>query len=182
MQHGDGLDARFRAGGSETLREAYYRYGGAVRRVAASMLPSATDAEDVIQAVFIAAWQGQATFDPDRGTVLGWLTGITRRKVADLQRTRGREDRAAEAARRYLPADAAGAEGPERVIDRVIVTDAMSRLPEDQRRVLMLAFYDDLTHQQIAAVTRLPLGTVKSHVRRGLARLRERWELGSAVA
>jgi RNA polymerase sigma factor (sigma-70 family) len=59
----------------------------------------------------------------------------------------------------------------------MIVADQLAQLPEEQQRVLRLAFYDDLTHVQIAAMTGLPLGTVKSHLRRGMANLRQRWEV-----
>jgi RNA polymerase sigma factor (sigma-70 family) len=163
------------------LREAFDRYGRVVAHLAVSMLANEPDAEDVTQLVFVAAWQGRDTFDPDRGSLLGWLLGIARRKVVDQLRERGRHDRSAEAVRRHLPASTAGEEEADEVAERLVVADEMARLSDDQRRVLSLAFYDDLSDQQIAAITRLPLGTVKSHLRRGLARLRHRWEVDGAT-
>lgn len=175
------LAQRFRLGGAQALREAYDRYGGAVHHLAASLLASTADAEDVTQSVFVAAWQGRRGFDPERGTVLGWLLGIARRKVVDQLRERGRHDRAVDAARTAVVAEPVEARTAERVVDRLIVADEMARLPDEQRRILALAFYDDLTQQQISAVTGLPLGTVKSHMRRGLLRLRARWEVDNAA-
>jgi len=177
----EGLAERFRGGGPQALREAYDRYGRVVHHLAVSLLASGADAEDVTQSVFVAAWQGRQTFDPDRGTLLGWLMGIARRKVVDQLRERGRQDQAADAVRTVMVADPVEARTAEQVVDRLLVADEMGRLPVEQRRVLALAFYDDLTHQQIAAVTGLPLGTVKSHLRRGLQRLRERWEVDNAA-
>lgn len=177
MEHQEGFGERFRAGGPETLSEAYERYGRAVYQLAASMLPGSADAEDVTQAVFLAAWQGRERYDPGRGTLLGWLMGIARRKAVDQLRVRGREGRAVEAAHRQFAADRAVEPAADRVVDRLVVTEEMSRLPRDQQCVLRLAFYDDMTHHEIAALTRIPLGTVKSHVRRGLAQLRQRWDL-----
>lgn len=172
---GRDLDARFVAGDPTALREAYDRHGGAVYRIALRGLNAHHDAEDVTQQVFVRAWRGRATFDPARGGLGGWLVGITRRQVADRLSARSREravtDRAGHADLSPAPPPAPD----QQVVDAVVVADELAQLPAPVRAVLQLAFFDDLTHQQIAAVTGLPLGTVKSHLRRGLERLRRRW-------
>ena len=177
----DELAEHFRAGDEHALRIAYDRYGRAVFHMAVRLLPNRADAEDVTQATFVAAWQGRQTFDPDRGSLLSWLLGIARRKAVDRIRTAVREGRITETIR-ALPEPAAPAETPERIVDRLVVADELARLPADQRRMLELAFYDDLTHQQIAQVTGVPLGTVKSHIRRGMASLKRRWEVDGVAS
>lgn len=166
----------FRAGDERALRETYDRFGGAVHHLAARSLANASDADDITQATFVAAWLGRESFDPTKGSMLGWLLTIARRKVVDHVRSMAREHRITASVRRVTdpaPVD----EAPDRVVERLVVADEMAQLPGEQRRVLELAFYDDLTHIQIAAVTGLPLGTVKSHLRRGMQRLRQRWEV-----
>jgi RNA polymerase sigma factor (sigma-70 family) len=174
------LAEHFRDGDEHALRIAYDRYGGAVFHLATRLLANRTDAEDVVQATFIAAWQGRDTFDPDRGGLLSWLLGIARRKAVDRIRSMVRENRVADTVR-ALPDPPPVDESPDRVLDRLVVADELAQLPDDQRRTLELAFYDDLTHPQISAVTGLPLGTVKSHIRRGMASLRRRWEVDGAA-
>jgi RNA polymerase sigma factor (sigma-70 family) len=170
----------FRAGDEHALRIAYDRYGGAVFHLATRLLANRADAEDVTQATFVAAWLGRGTFDPDRGGMLGWLLGIARRKAVDKMRSATRDGRAVDTIR-ALPEPPTTGDDPERVLDRLVIADELAQLPVEQRRTLELAFFDDLTHPQISAVTGLPLGTVKSHIRRGMARLRERWEVDGAA-
>ena len=174
------LAERFRAGDNTVLREVFDRYGGLVHRLAVSCLSTHPDAEDITQATFVAAWRGRQTYDPDRGSLAGWLLGITRRQVIDRLRVIDRERAVASAVRQVVPLQQ-HAPGPERVVDQLVVVDELRRLSPEQRKVLELAFFDDLTHVQIASVTGLPLGTVKSHIRRGLDRLRSRWEVDGAT-
>jgi RNA polymerase sigma-70 factor (ECF subfamily) len=180
MTSDDELAERLRDGDEKALRAAYDRYGSAVLYLAQRMLGNRADAEDVTQMAFVAAWMGRDTFDPQRGTMLGWLLGIARRKAVDRMRSAARDDRVTETVRAQLAHDDER-ETPDRIVDRLVVADELGRLPDEQRRALELAFYDDLTHPQIAAVTGLPLGTVKSHIRRGMANLRRRWEVDGAA-
>jgi RNA polymerase sigma-70 factor (ECF subfamily) len=175
------LAEAFAAGTPEALRAAYDRYGRLVYRIARACLSVPADAEDVTQATFVSAWQARDTFDPDRGSLGGWLSAIARRRTVDRLRSLDRQRRLDDAAARVDATSRPSLEGTvDEVVARMTVLDELSRLPEPQRRVLSLAFFDDLTHVQIATVTGLPLGTVKGHVRRGLAALRRRWEVDGA--
>jgi RNA polymerase sigma-70 factor (ECF subfamily) len=172
---------RFRAGDEGALREAYDRYGGMVLRVGLLRLGNRQDAEDLVQMVFVRAWKGRAGFDSAKGSLGAWLLGITRRLIADRYAALDRDRRIVAAAQRNAPAEAQAAPA-DRVVDRVVVGNELDRLPEEQRRVVMLAFYGELSHSQIAATTGLPVGTVKSHIRRALIQLRKRWEVDGATS
>jgi RNA polymerase sigma factor (sigma-70 family) len=174
---GDGLAERFGSGDERALRELFDRYAPALLHLATTVLGNASDAEDVVQATFVAAWRVRDTYRPERGSLLAWLLGIGRRKAIDAVRSRARNDRVTDTARQMAAGRAIHESHAEQIVDRLVIADELATLPAEQRRVLRLAFYDDLTHEKIAAVTGLPLGTVKSHLRRGMARLRGRWEV-----
>jgi RNA polymerase sigma-70 factor (ECF subfamily) len=159
-------------GDEECLTAAYRRWGTLVHTLAGRSLGGTREAEDVTQQVFLAAWQGRQGYRPERGAFAGWLVGITRRKIADALSARTRRTDLLAAAGALLgPLDDTYGR-PETVLDRVLLRGELARLPASQRRVLHLAFYEDLTQTQIAQRTGWPLGTVKSHSRRGLHQLR----------
>ncbi|WP_369217514.1 RNA polymerase sigma factor [Streptomyces flavofungini] len=173
---GPGTEAELASGlarGDESCLVTLYRRGGPrVHALARRALGDSREAEDVTQQVFLAAWRGQTGYRPELGTPMAWLTGITRRKIADTLAARARRAALVEGAGARYTAPQAGLEGVEAVVDRVLLTQELARLPVPQRTVLCLAFYEDLTQPQIAERTGWPLGTVKSHARRGMHRLR----------
>lgn len=166
--------ARFRNGDERALKWAFDRYGGMVMRLARLRLGDPHDAEELVQQVYVRAWRGRQGFDSDRGTMASWLMGIARRQVADRYAALDRDRKILAAAQKLAPPDT-NPGATEDVVDRVVITDEMARLPEQQRVVLHLAFYGRLTHSEIAERTGLPIGTVKSHIRRALLRLRAAW-------
>ncbi|MGW1893457.1 sigma-70 family RNA polymerase sigma factor [Streptomyces sp. NPDC002004] len=168
------LAAGFVAGDESCLEAVHHRCASLVHALARRALGDGWEAEDVTQQVFIAAWRGRHGYRPGRGGLTGWLVGITRHKIADAlaARTRRSELFAAACAEYTASLTARSPDGPEDALDRLLLQGELARLPAAQQRVLRLAFYGALTQTQIAERTGLPLGTVKSHTRRGLCSLR----------
>jgi RNA polymerase sigma-70 factor (ECF subfamily) len=173
------LARAFTAGDERALRQAYDRWGGLVHAFCVRSLASRADAEEATAQVFVAAWRGRAGYDPARGSLAGWLLGIARRQVADVRAAAERERAllvALEQVRPVVPGPT-----PDELVDRLLVADALGTLRPEQRRAVGLAFYDGLTHEQVASTMGLPLGTAKTHIRRGLAALRRRLEVDGAA-
>lgn len=175
------LAFQFSAGDDLALARMYQRYGALVQSVAMRALGDPDEAADVTQQVFIAAWQGRARYRPAAGGLAGWLIGITRHKIADAWATRSRERKILNGTATATPQMADGSPSSAQLVDRMLLTDEVSRLAEPQRSIMRLAFYDGLTHGEIASSLRMPLGTVKSHIRRSLAHLRTRLEFDQAA-
>ena len=168
------IAAAFTRGDEGSFREMYNRWSPLVYSVARRSLRNDDDAADVTQAAFVAAWQGRQRFDPNSG----WLLAITRNKIVDHYRASGRVADPVEEVPEEVEQDYA----VEGTVDRVLLADEIARLGEPQKRILELCFYQDMTHAQVASLLDLPLGTVKSHIRRSLARLRDRLEVDGVAA
>ena len=164
------LEAAFRAGVDGALDAAYRRHGRAVvtfaRRAAGDDL-----AEELTQDVFVAAWTSASRYDPDRGALGGWLIGICRHKVVDARRRRGRAEARVERAA-ALSEPPPSTSDVERLAERLAVAECLALLRPEARQVVELAFYSDMTHEQIADATGRPLGTVKAQIRRSLVAMR----------
>jgi RNA polymerase sigma factor (sigma-70 family) len=167
------LLARVSNGDEVAIELIYQRYGGACFALARRIVDDPGLAEDVVQQVFLALWQGHG-FDPSRGAVSTWLLSITHHKAVDTVR---RESR-----RRGVSADqglidiAEPGPGPDDEAWRLLRADrtraAIRALSAEHREVLLLAYYGGYTQREIADLSGLPLGTVKSRTLAAMNRLR----------
>lgn len=176
------LDRAFAAGSQAALADAYRRFAPLIRSLAMRRLADSAAADDVVQEVFIRAWRYRQSYSPEQSGLLSWLVGITRNVASGMGSSRSREASLWETAasqRREEADDGAG--NPDRVADKVVIDSELNRLGEPQGSILRLAFHEDLTHQQIADRLEMPLGTVKSHIRRSLVQLRQRLEVSDAA-
>ncbi|NUU33244.1 sigma-70 family RNA polymerase sigma factor [Arthrobacter sp. C9C5] len=179
-----GLNESFAAGDETALAEAYRQFSPLVHALALRSLRDNSAADDVTQEVFIRVWRSRSAFDPAKARLPAWIVGITRNAITDAQAASMRENRRVQAAVELSPdpEQAAGHGAAEVLADRLLLDGELERLGEPQGSILKLAFYDDLTHSQISQKLNLPLGTVKSHIRRSLSQLRSRLEVDRATS
>jgi RNA polymerase sigma-70 factor, ECF subfamily len=169
------LMARVAAGDADAFAAVYDRHARPVYSYLVAQLGRAAEAEEVCQEAFLSLWRHADRFDPRRGGVRGWLIGIARHQAIDRQRAEARRARAETAAQAVAALEPAqdhvsrvGADRAEAARLRRVLGD----LPPEQREVLLLVHYGGLSQREIAEVIGLPLGTVKSRLRLGLARVR----------
>lgn len=155
----------------------YDRFGGILFSVAVAILKDTSQAEEVIQDVFLQIWERAGVYDRQLGKPLSWAVALTRNKAIDRLRSTQRRSRlVAELSEESdeFPSDDTNAAG--KIIGNetaAMVRNALNHLPAEQRKAIELAFLGGLTQTEIAAELKLPLGTVKARIRRGMLQMRD---------
>lgn len=169
----DSLLQRIAGGDKAAVGLVLDRYGGLVWSLARRAFPNVSDAEEAVQEIFLEVWRTAARYDPAIAAEATFIAMIARRRLIDRRRKVGRTIETT-----AMAVEPGGV--PDRDLDRAEVGDdalraseALATLSPEQQRVLRLSVIQGLSHEKIAAATGLPLGTVKTHVRRGLIRVRE---------
>jgi len=159
-------------GDLSALADFYDRYATLIFGLAARVTGNAADAEEVLQDVFIQAWSEAARYAPGRGSPRTWLLTITRSRAIDRRRRRRRDEGAMPSSEEALdPREGPGGDLEERE-RREAVRKALGLLPPEQRAAIELAYFQGLTHVEIAMQTGDPVGTVKGRLRLGIEKLR----------
>lgn len=178
VNHHD-LEHRFVSGDEEALAQVYKEHGALVYSFCRRQLGPETG-RDITQEVFTSAWKARHRFDAERGSIKSWLMGIAKNRVVDHYRSQARRPQLADGVEIHDQQDESGIHNKvDRVADRMILASAMTELSDRARSVVELAFYHQLTHPEIATQTGLPLGTVKSDIRRSLTKLKTELEAQS---
>ena len=156
------------------LAQLYDRYRVILFGLLMRILNNREEAEDVLQELFMQVWRRAEDFDENRGKPFTWLVTMGRSRGIDRLRTLAARERVAVAgARDESEAVSDAATDAFRSEQRGLVTNALAQLPDEQKRPLMLAYFDGLTQSEIAAQLGAPLGTVKTRMRNGMIKLRE---------
>jgi len=168
------LLARLAAGDDHALGEVYDRYAPLVFCVAKRVVASRSAAEDVVQDVFTALWRNPERFDPERGSLRGYLGVQAHRRAVDSVRSDTRRRSREELCEMLQPAnDSRPVDRMDAVAVAEVVRQAIARLPEGQRQAVELAFWAGHPQREVADVLGVPEGTVKSRIRLAQAKLAE---------
>lgn len=160
------------------MRTMYQRYARPIYSLAYHILQNDTLAEEVTQDALLKVWEHKTAWDPAKGTLKSWLLGITHFTAIDRLRSEHRQPALHGTSIEEMdegagPLPRSHSDGFWQ--DQIALRLLLSQLPEEQASLIQLAFFQGMSHSQIAASTRLPLGTVKTRLRSGLQRLRELW-------
>lgn len=156
------------------LAQLYDRYRVILFGLLMRILNNREEAEDVLQEVFLQVWRKAGDFDENRGRPFTWLVTLARSRGIDRLRSLAARERVAEAgAREAVEEVSDAATDAFKSEQRGLVNKALAKLPDEQKRPLMLAYFDGLTQSEIATRLGAPLGTVKTRMRTGLMNLRE---------
>lgn len=170
MPQDSDLIAGVRSSDESAMIQLYDRYSGIVYSVALRVLNDTGAAEDVLQEVFLQLWRNPGAFDCSRGSLGAWLAVITRHRAIDLLRKR-KPDTDFEDVVIAVDCDLESETGRKKSIMKI--RGVMAAMPAEQRAALEMAFFQGLSHTEIAAKTGQPLGTIKTRIRTALLSLRK---------
>lgn len=164
---------RIAAGDKSAVQDCLNAYGGLVWSLARRMSPNTDDAEDAVQEIFIDVWKNAERFDEAQASETTFVAMIARRRLIDRLRKTNRQP-SADSLEDVLvePADSS-AQQMQMSVEAREAARAMKDLRPEQRQVLNLSIFQGLSHQEISDLTGMPIGTVKTHARRGLMQIRE---------
>jgi RNA polymerase sigma-70 factor (ECF subfamily) len=168
----NGLLARVAAGDHAAFRSLYERSAGRLFAVCLRIARDRSLAEEVVQEAYVRVWERAHQFDPARGNALSWMIAVARNHAIDLVRLRARELGSPD----EVLADAADPAALSEIETRIElpgVRRCLAALDEKVRRAIILAYRDGLSYEELAAVLNVPVGTAKTWVSRGLARIRD---------
>jgi len=165
---------RISQGDPDAVQECIDQYGGLIWSVARRLLGNHAEAEDAVQDAFIELWKTADRFDGSLSSEKSFVVMVARRRIIDrLRRTTRRIDTQS-VDDENMPEPASGpGDQIERSAEAAIASQALGLLPPDRRRVLEMSIYQGMSHSEIAAAVDMPIGTVKSHITRGLAHVRQ---------
>jgi RNA polymerase sigma-70 factor (ECF subfamily) len=174
----DSLFQRVASGDNAAVQEVMDQFGGLVWSLARRSCFNPADAEDATQEIFLDLWKSADRYDPSKGSETLFVAMIARRRLIDRIRKQGREPRMEDVDDvGYELASADEAEA-ETYAEATLAAKAVEMLKPAQKKVLELGLLKGLSHSEIADATGMPLGTVKTQMRRGLIRVRELMKVG----
>ncbi|HXP62897.1 MAG TPA: sigma-70 family RNA polymerase sigma factor [Dongiaceae bacterium] len=162
-----------KAGDPSAVAQLYDRYSSVVYAVALRVLGDTGAAEDILQEVFLQLWRNPGAFDAARGSLGSWLAVITRNRAIDLIRKRKPETDIEDVIVSVAP-DLAGDADRSRAADKI--RGVLRAMPSSQRSALEMAYFEGMSHSEIASKTGEPLGTIKTRIRAGLITLRKAFQ------
>jgi RNA polymerase sigma-70 factor (ECF subfamily) len=164
-------------GDADALSQLYDRYNGIIKALILRIIHNDTEADDLLQEVFMEIWNQAKNFSPAKGKPLGWMVTLTRRRAIDALRKKQAYARAEErlqAQPEQQPlawVQNSTAEDIRLGDTRALMAKVISSLPEAQQQVIDLAFFQGMSQREIAANTNIPLGTVKTRLELGLKKI-----------
>ena len=165
------------SGDADALSQLYDRYNGIVKALILRIIHNDTEADDLLQEVFMEIWNQAKNFSPEKGKPLGWMVTLTRRRAIDALRKkqaylRAEERLQAEPEQQPLAWVQNVTENEIRAGDtRALMAKVISSIPEAQQQVIELAFFQGMSQREIASNTNIPLGTVKTRLELGLKKI-----------